>query len=171
MCVLLGNPVMYSRGYNISMSNPPSKNNHRRRFASRRETRGVDDARAMKIERAGNEANTGLKSSTVKSQKETIFVGFCKLYYRVCVRIYEGKDDWEKFEPCRRRVSFLFFAETELVKREETNASVIKFLYTQLLLSLSYRAILSDTAWKKVPCVHRFTYINKYDTSCVQNRN
>lgn len=69
VCVLLGNPVMYSRGYNISMSNPPSKNNHRRRFASRRETRGVDDARAMKIERAGNEANTGLKSSTHKKRR------------------------------------------------------------------------------------------------------
>lgn len=28
VCLLLGNPVMYSRGYNASMSNPPSKNNH-----------------------------------------------------------------------------------------------------------------------------------------------
>lgn len=91
VCVLLGNPVMYSWGYNISMSNPPSKNNHRRRFVSRRETREVDDARAMKIERAGDEANTGFESGTVKSQKETIFVGFCKMYYRVCMRIHEGK--------------------------------------------------------------------------------
>lgn len=59
---------------------------------------------AMKIERAGDEANTGVESGRVKSQKETIFVGICKMY------MYEGKkDDWEKFEPCRRRVSFSIF--------------------------------------------------------------
>ena len=68
---------MYSRGYNISMSNSPSKNNHVVGICVEgRKTGEVDDARAMKIERAGGTSEYELESGdrSEVTKKDDVYV-------------------------------------------------------------------------------------------------